>query len=356
MSHRLGPYALLRHIGSGGMGEVWAAVHIELQMPCAIKLMKPGLRCGQDYESYERLFLNEASICAQLRHGRIVKVHNTGCIEGQLFIAMDLVDGVNLWELVRMLESQGAGRLPLPLVLHIVAEMLEALDYAHNRTIGGGEGGVIHGDVSPKNIMISSHGEVLLTDFGLACLVSSASPSNLLIGTPAYMAPERARGRMCRESDLYSVGAVLHELVTGSPPVAKRTSFAELAALGERPAPPLVGRPLPEPIEALRRGLLEPNVARRIGSTRQALALLEQWPGHRRRSSELRDLYQEHFGGSHSGLTLLSGTIPEASLAWRSWAPATGPELDDTRPLRDAPPRDEPLPRVLFDCGGYSAC
>ncbi len=108
MSRRLGPYTLLRCIGSGGMGEVWAAVHVELRMPCAIKLMKPMLRVDPDHACYEGLFLNEANICAQLRHGRIVRVHNAGYIDGQLFIAMDLVDGVNLWELVRTLESRGA--------------------------------------------------------------------------------------------------------------------------------------------------------------------------------------------------------------------------------------------------------
>jgi serine/threonine protein kinase len=333
MPRPFGPYCLLQPIGAGGMGEVWSAVHRELRMPCAIKLMKPALRCDDAHGSYEHMFLNEGSICAQLRHGRIVKVHNTGILEGKLFIAMDLVDGVNLRELVRALECRSTGLLPLPVVVHIVAEILEALDYAHNRTIGGEEGGVIHGDISPGNIMISSHGEVLLTDFGLGCFVSSTSRSKLLIGTPAYMAPEQAQGRACRASDLYSVGAVLHELLAGHPPVAKDATFAEVAALAGRPMPALSRDDVPEPIEALRRGLLEPHVDRRIGSTRHALAVLERWSGHRHRSSELRELYQGHIGLPHSGLTLLEGQAVARDTE-PSLPPASSFEV--TRPIEGA--------------------
>jgi serine/threonine protein kinase len=336
MQRRFGPYSLLRCIGTGGMGEVWSAVHVDLHMPCAIKLMRTDLRCDLDHQSYEDMFLNEASICAQLRHGRIVKVHDAGSIDGRLFIAMDLVDGVNLRELMGAIEGQDAGPLPLPLVVHIVTEVLEALDYAHNRTIGGAEGGVIHGDVSPRNIMISSHGEVLLTDFGLGSFVSSTTPRKLLIGTPAYMAPERAWGQLRRESDLYSVGAILHELVTGCTPVPKDSTFAELVAPRDPPIPPLACGDLPEPIEALRRGLLERDVDRRIGTTKQALALLERWPGHRRGSSELRALYEEHFGRPHSGLTLVAGRLSEPCGAWPLRPRAlTSVSLEDTRPLAE---------------------
>jgi serine/threonine protein kinase len=336
MPHRFGPYSLLRCIGTGGMAEVWSAVHVELSMPCAIKRMRPGLRWDIDRTSYEQMFLNEASICTQMCHGRIVRVHNSGLIDGQLFIAMDLVDGVNLRELMRALEARGE-RLPLPLVAHIVAEVLEALDYAHNRTIGGAEGGIIHGDVTPRNIMISSHGEVLLTDFGLARLVSSRSLPELIVGTPPYMAPEHVRGRLRRESDLYSVGAVLHELLTGRTLVPKNATFAEVDALGALPVSPLLRDDLPEPIETLRRGLLERHLDRRIQSTGQALAVLERWRGHRGRSRAVRELYKEHFGEPHSGLTLVAGRLREPLQSpWRSGI-ATSSALEDTRPL-DNPP------------------
>jgi serine/threonine protein kinase len=345
MSHRFGPYSLLECIGTGGMGEVWAAVHVELRMPCAIKLMKPDLCCDLDYERYEDMFLNEANICAQLRHGRIVRVHNSGLIDGRFFIAMDLVDGVNLRELVGALEACG-DELPIPLVVHIVAEVLEALDYAHNRTIGGAEGGVIHGDVSPRNIMISSHGEVLLTDFGLGSFVSSTSPRKLVVGTPAYMAPERARGQLCRESDLYSVGAILHELLTGRTLVPRDATLAEIAALGELPILPLLRSDLPEPIEALRRGLLERHFGRRIRSTKDALTMLERWPDHHRRSSELRELYHECFGAPHSGLTLVAGRLTEPCRGSSMRHGAASLLLEDTRPLDErSSPLHESRPR-----------
>jgi serine/threonine protein kinase len=346
---KFGPYRLISLIGTGGMGEVWSAVHVELRMPCAIKLMKAGLQLDDDYGSYEQMFLNEASICAQLRHGSIVRVHNAGILDGQLFIAMDLVDGANLRGIVRALMSQTGKLLPLTVVAHIVAEILEALDYAHNRTIGTEEGGVIHGDISPGNIMISSYGEVLLTDFGLACFVGATAPGKLLVGTPAYMAPEQARGQMCRESDLYSMGAVLHELLTGRPPVAKSASFAEVATLEQRPIPPLLRDDVPQPIEELRRGLLEPRVDCRIGSAGHALSILEHWPDHRRGSSELRHLYQEHIGRSHSGLTLFGDMRSESHGSAHGKSRALAMSLEDTRRI------DEPVaPSVVLAFGDMS--
>jgi serine/threonine protein kinase len=331
MQCRFGPYRLLQPIGTGGMGEVWSAVHLELNMPCAIKLMKPDLQCAEDRRTYERMFLNEASICAQLRHGNIVRVHNAGFMEGRLFIAMDLVDGVNLRSLVRMLVSRSAGPLPLALVAHVVTEVLEALDYAHNRTIGEQEGGVIHGDISPANIMLSSHGEVLLTDFGLARFVSSSSSSRLVIGTPAYMAPEVTKGRGYRASDLYSVGAILHELLSGQPPVARNATLSTLAMLPRRSVPRTGREDVPEPIETLRSGLLEPEIDRRIASTQHALAIMERLPSHPGRSGELRELYREHFGRPHSGLTLLE--LPRVG---SKPAEVPDPALEPTRPLEAA--------------------
>ncbi len=197
--------------------------------------------------------------------------------------------------------------------------------------------------------MISSHGEVLLTDFGVASLVSSRSRSKLLIGTPAYMAPERARGRICRESDLHSVGAILHELVTGSTLVPKGVSISELAARAEPPVPLLASAVLPEPLEVLRRGLLAPSVERRIRTARHALALLERWPDHRHRAGELRALYQELFGEPHSGLTLFTGEIPALRVTWSSKpGAATGDGLDDTQPIELTCP-----PSALIEHCGY---
>lgn len=294
MSAQFGPYRLERLIGEGGMGEVWAALHTDLEMPCAIKRLS---RDSQRDPKCRKMFLNEALICAQLRYGGIVKVCDSGIIDGRPYIAMDLIDGMNLREFTRALGSQRGVRLPVPLVAHITGQVLEALDYAHRRTIRAREGGVIHGDISPGNILISSQGEVLLTDFGLASFVSSASLQEYPAGTPPYMAPEQVMGCMCRRSDLYSVGAVLHEMLTGDTPLPRRTSIRDLVELFRERSLPSTGRKdVPAPLERLRRGLLEKHVDRRIPTTGEALDLLDDYRDYRDYSQELRRLYRRHFG------------------------------------------------------------
>jgi serine/threonine protein kinase len=347
VSHHFGPYLLTQRIGRGGMGEVWAAIHLGLEMPCAIKLMRSELGADEDRRTYEAMFLGEASLCSQLRNGRIVRVHNSGSIDGRLFIAMDLVDGVNLRDFLRTIGIPNGGPLPLPLVAFVIGELLEALDYAHDRTIGGQEGGVVHGDVTPGNVMISSRGEVLLTDFGLARLVGSTSPCRHAIGTPAYMAPEQARGHACRESDLYAVGALLHELLTGQPPLPKRATIADVLTLAKQQVAAPMRDDIPAPLEALRRALLAKDFARRIGTAAEALAILGEWPGHRHRAAQLRELYREHIGRPHSGLTFFHGIRldpralfeldgTEDRQAGRAPGQAAALALDDTQPLGGA--------------------
>src|SRR5689334_2071142 len=207
-------YRLLRRIGRGGMGEVWEAARIKdnnVVVPCAIKLLHSDIT---ETARERRLFFDEARIATQLDHSRIVKVIDVGTARnGQPFLVMERVDGIDLRFFLKEAEEQQLTPLDIDIVTYIIGEVLAALDYAHDRTIAGADAGIIHSDVTPGNILISSSGEVKLTDFGIARFAATAGPMSRAIGTPRYMAPEQIVGNPRRETDIYGLGVVLHEML-----------------------------------------------------------------------------------------------------------------------------------------------
>ncbi len=198
-------YTLGELLGTGGMGEVRAATDTVLEREVAIKLLR------EDRAGERARFLREARITAALQHPNIVPVHDLGQAEdGRPYLAMKRVQGRSLAELLTH------GQLgPTSQRLEIFRKLCDAVAFAHKN-------GVLHRDLKPDNIMVGELGEVLLMDWGIATSWDPARPEDVpggLIGTPAYMAPEQARGERCTaRSDVYSLGAVLYELVTGSPP------------------------------------------------------------------------------------------------------------------------------------------
>jgi serine/threonine protein kinase len=311
---RFGKYNLVSFIGRGGMGEVWLAVRRDLGMPCVVKIMRPELSADPEYRA---MFLNEARIASQLRNNRIVRVHDLGETRplpgntrepgeprGLLYLIMDRIDGVNLAQFMAARAGQ-AGRLGVALVAYIIGELLEALSYAHGRTMGGvHDMGVIHHDITPSNILVSSRGEIMLTDFGIARFAGTAMLESRPVGTLKYMAPEQLLGRVSRQSDLYAVGGVLHELLTGHPPLPSGADTERLrSALLLDPTPGTGRDDVPEPLERLRRALLEKTPARRIRSADDGLAILAGLPNGRSGGPELRALYARLIGPSSTGLT-----------------------------------------------------
>lgn len=304
---RAAGYELVRRLGKGGMGEVWAAARFGVEgaiKPCAVKVIAPALA---GHEHYRRLFVAEGRVAMMLAHANIVSVFDVGVVDGLLFMAMDWLDGVDLGTFRRR-ARRAAGGWPLAVedAAHIVGALLDALGYAHGFSIAGREHGIVHCDVSPGNVMITSRGEVKLMDFGLAGLgVPREGAAARFRGTLRYLSREQARGRPEPASDLFAVGALLHELLDGRRfRHWCRTADALVAEILEGSIPPLERR-VPAPIEALRRGLLEPRVELRIKSTRQALARLAAWPGHRNRRLQLEALYRQVIGEPRSGLTQL---------------------------------------------------
>jgi serine/threonine-protein kinase len=177
---------------------LWLACKRGLTKPCVIKVLLP--QYSRDPE-YRRRFLREAELLAQLRYCRIVPIIDFGECEGWLYIVMEYIDGVDLGRFCRALAAQRQ-IMPVEVVAYIAGEVFEALRHAHNRAPGGRPLGIIHRDITPGNVLISSEGEVFLTDFGLAR--RNMDLSGEVFGTLEYMAPEQAEGMATFQSDLYA--------------------------------------------------------------------------------------------------------------------------------------------------------
>ncbi|MEO8841269.1 MAG: serine/threonine-protein kinase [Kofleriaceae bacterium] len=211
MSRALGRYELLRPIARGGMAEVFLARRraAGVEKFLVVKRMRPER--ANDARFLE-LFVREARLSMSLAHQNIVPVFDFGRVDDQVFIAMERVEGKDLGSTL----SRGGALQPL-LAAFVAAECCQALDYAHHRR--GPDGlalGIVHRDVTPRNVMLSWSGEAKLTDFGIASLAGDAAA---VIGTPGYMAPEQARGEAIDpRADLYAIGMVLREALTGVRP------------------------------------------------------------------------------------------------------------------------------------------
>jgi serine/threonine protein kinase len=198
---RLGKYELHTLIGEGAMGIVWKAYDTVLRRYVALKLLSSHF--GKTKEMQER-FLREARAAGAIQHPNIVTVYDLGDAEGQLFIAMELVEGRDLSDIITLREPMALERK-----LDLVIELLDGLHFAHQR-------GIIHRDVKPSNVRIVPDGRVKIMDFGIARLQSAdASGSGAIVGTPTYMAPEQiTNGAITPATDVFAVGCTLYELLS----------------------------------------------------------------------------------------------------------------------------------------------
>jgi serine/threonine protein kinase len=203
---QVGRYQLFETLGVGATSRVLRGFDPMIGRPVAVKLFPAELAKG---EARDR-FLREARVVGQLSHPNVITLHDMGIEETTQtpYLVMELIDGTPL---DRLLEK---GTLPLPRACAWVAHAAEALEAAHNR-------GVIHGDVKPANILITADGKVKLTDFGMARVAKRDAGDTPLLGTPAYWCPEQIMGRpQDARSDIFSLGVVLYEMVTGTQPFA----------------------------------------------------------------------------------------------------------------------------------------
>ncbi len=267
-----GDYELLEQIAVGGMGVVFKARQVSLNRIVAVKMIRAGQLAR---EADIRRFRTEAEAAANLKHPRIVAIHEVGEHEGRHFFSMDFIEGRTLAELVRNhpLEPARAARL--------MQTIAEAIAYAHQR-------GVLHRDLKPPNVMIDAQDEPHVTDFGLAKMLkgdSELTQTGAVMGSPSYMSPEQARGRgdeVSERSDVYALGAMLYELLTTRPPFLAATPLETMKLVVERdPASPRVLNPaLPRDLETICLKCLEKEPARRYASAGALAEDLQRWQRH----------------------------------------------------------------------------
>jgi eukaryotic-like serine/threonine-protein kinase len=226
-----GRYRIVRKLGSGGMADVYLAEDEELGRRVAIKILND--RHAND-ESFVERFRREAKNAASLSHPNIVSIYDRGEAEGTYYIAMEYLDGRSLKELV-----VARGPLPIGDAIEFTRQVLGALRFAHRK-------GVVHRDIKPHNVMADADGRLKVTDFGIARAgVSQMTEAGSIIGTAQYLSPEQARGAAVdQRSDLYSIGIVLYEMLTGTVPFTGE-SPVEIAMkhLSDTPRPPSLQRP-----------------------------------------------------------------------------------------------------------------
>src|SRR5947207_6044621 len=209
---RFGKYILLKPLAKGGMGEIYVAAGGEVggfEKLCVIK----KLITEKSDKAKANRFLDEAKVVLRLSHAALVTTFDAGDVNGEFYIAMELVEGKDLREVWnRCVRTRQ--RIPLDVALHVVREVARALAYVH----GYGELKLVHRDVAPPNILLAYVGDVKLTDFGLArsVLKQEHTAPGVVFGRAAYLAPEQARGEVAdARTDIYSLGIVLWELLTG---------------------------------------------------------------------------------------------------------------------------------------------
>ena len=296
-----GRYELVEPLGYGGMAEVHRAYDQVLRRPVAVKIIHPAQL--REPVNRER-FVREAQVAAALQHPNTVAVFDVGDDADRPFIVMELIEGQNLADRIR-----DEARLSVDETVPIVAGILAGLQAAHDR-------GLVHRDVKPSNVLLPADGGVKLVDFGIAAVLSDAAAplttGGDVLGTPRYMAPERVSGqRATPASDIYSLGAVMYECLTGRPPFVADGAVALAVAQQREPVRPLgeIAPDVPRGIAAVVERALAKDPRVRFGSAAEMRSALLGAPA---------------LDPAYPPTTVLSGVTqqPPEQPARRRWLPA----------------------------------
>src|SRR5262245_5354870 len=240
----LGRYSLMERLGEGGMAVVYKAHDTRLERNVAIKIIRSGAFPADDLDQVLKRFEREAKALAKLSHPNIVKVHDYGEHDGSPYLVMEYLPGGTLKKIL-------AKPVPWQIALRLLIPVARGVEYAHQR-------GIVHRDIKPANILITESGDPMLSDFGIAKLFEGEQTTNLTgtgmaIGTPEHMAPEQWNGQPNPQSDLYSLGIVLYEMVAVRKPYVADTPASLLFKQATEPLPPphQFVADLPEAIEFL---------------------------------------------------------------------------------------------------------
>jgi tRNA A-37 threonylcarbamoyl transferase component Bud32/tetratricopeptide (TPR) repeat protein len=299
----IGSYELLGVLAHGGMGVVYKARHTRLDRFAAIKMVLAGAHASTDQLLR---FRSEAQVVARLQHPNVVQLYEVGEHDGLPYIALEFVEGGSL--------AHKAGGRPQPPreAAGAIETLARATEYAHQH-------GIIHRDLKPANVLLTGEGVPKITDFGLAKRLeadSGQTRTGTLMGTPSYMAPEQARGDLKAVgplTDVYALGAVLYELLTGVPPFAAATPLETVVAVQKKePVPPSRLQPrVPRDLETICLKCLEKDPARRFASAAELAADLRRFlagePIHARRVSRAERLWR--WCRRHPDIAALSAVV-----------------------------------------------
>jgi serine/threonine protein kinase len=307
---KLGRYAIQSELGRGAMGVVYKATDTALERTVAVKTVNMALE-RDGAEKYEARFYQEARAAGSLNHPNIVTVYDVGKEGNVAYMAMEFIEGQEL----RSLLAEGRA-LPVSQAVSIAAQVAEGLAYAHQH-------GVVHRDIKPANIMVLSDGPVKITDFGIARMRASndeLTQSGMMLGSPKYMSPEQVIGKRAdHRSDIFSLGVILYETLTGSAPFSGENVTALMYQIVNfaPPAPSAVNPAVPE--------LLNFIVAKML-----AKPLEERYPSAQELANDLRNCERQIASpaavtqplrplGATAGLAaaggLAAGTQPELALS-----------------------------------------
>ena len=328
---RLGPFEIVELIGAGGMGAVYRAFDARLRRDVAIKVLPPGL--SEDADRLRR-FEQEARAVARLAHPHIVAIHDIGSFEGAPYIVMELLAGETL-------RNRMNGRsLPLRRAVDYAADIARGLAAAH-------EQGIVHRDIKPDNLFVTRDGRVKILDFGIAKLrdtgaATGATAETLtvqaVVGTPAYMAPEQARGLPAdHRADLFSLGIVVYEMLSGTSPFRRESAAETMNAILHEEAPALPGvAGAPPALQRVLRHCLEKDPGDRFQSARDLVFDLEgvfevaAAPSSEHGSGRGGGRFRIFLTAAALALALAGGV-----LAGRGWGPAAPQRILETHRLTD---------------------
>ncbi len=304
---------------------------MDFRREVCIKRIRPNL-CGDT--AFVQMFIDEARISSRLRHSNIVAIDDFGSADGQLYICMEWVHGVDVSRLLRRLDAEGR-RLPVDAALFILSEVLRGLEYAHGKRDDGVPLDIVHRDVTPHNVLVSYAGEVKLSDFGIAKATSRLhhTAGDLVKGKLAYMAPEQATGkRLDGRTDLFALGICAFEMLTGRRPFAGRDRDAVINMLrGDRAPLHSLRADVPAALERWVDRMLQLPVEQRFPNAAAALDALQTIPfatGARSLSSLLAELYPDE-----ASVIVPAAAAPAATVR----TPAFEPWNDPPAPVPAAP-------------------
>jgi tetratricopeptide (TPR) repeat protein/predicted Ser/Thr protein kinase len=262
-------YEIIRLLGQGGMGAVYQAHDRELDRQVALKVIRGDMAANPEIL---RRFKQELILARQITHKNVIRIFDLGQADGFKFITMEYIEGEDLQSLLKEKKKLAPAD-----AAKIIAQVCRALEVAHAE-------GVIHRDLKPQNIMLDKTGRVYVMDFGIArsTLTSSMTQTGALIGTPDYMSPEQAKGQtLDARSDLFAVGIIFYELLSGVSPFNADTTMGKLWKRTSEPARPLgeLDKTIPPPLSEIVKKCLEIDPQKRFASATELLHAIEDWQG-----------------------------------------------------------------------------